>query len=126
MTQATLTQESVLDLTAAIDNLDGDVELVQEIVEMFVEITSEQLQTIEECIGARNVEQVAIMAHGMKGSASNFCARDFMKAARDLEMLACSGRLEGAEEMLVELRDVFDQLKEVVQAICWEEVGRPN
>ena len=126
MTQATLSQESVLDLSAAIDNLGGDVELLQEIVEMFVDVTADQLQSIGECIGARNVEQVAILAHGMKGSASNFCARDFVKIARDLEMLACSGRLEGAEELLASLNEAFDELREVIRAVCWEEVVREH
>ena len=124
MTQTTLSQESVLDLTAAVDNLGGDVELLQEIVEMFVDVTADQLLSIKECIGARNVEQVAILAHGMKGSASNFCAREFIKAARELEMLACSGRLEGAEELLDRLNETFDELKEVIRAVCWEEVMR--
>ena len=126
MTQATLTQESILDLDAAIANLDGDLELLQEIVEMFIDITADQLLIIDECIGARNVEQVAILAHGMKGGASNFCAREFIKAARDLEMLACSGRLEGAEEMLSGLKEAFSQLQEVIQAICWDEVTSQN
>lgn len=116
--------ESVLDLTTAITNMDGDVELLQEIMEIFLETAEEQLQSIENCIIIGDPGPVATQAHGMKGGASNFCAGRFVAAALKLEQLAKSGTLDGAQSLLAAMRESFAEVKEVTQVINWAEVGR--
>ena len=118
------TTESVLDLNTAMTNMDGDVELLQEIMEIFLETADEQLQSIENCILIQDVNQVAVQAHGMKGGASNFCAGKFVAAALRLEHLAKAGSLDGANDLLQDMRTNFHEVKEVAQHINWAEVER--
>lgn len=118
------TVESVLDLMTAMTNMDGDVELLQEIMEIFLETAEEQLQSIENCIIIGDIGQVATQAHGMKGGASNFCAGKFVASALRLEQLAKSGTLEGAHDLLAVMRASFGEVREVAQVINWAEVGR--
>jgi HPt (histidine-containing phosphotransfer) domain-containing protein len=122
MSTETPTTENVLDLATAMTNMDGDVELLQEIMEIFMETAEEQLQSIENCILIQDVGQVATQAHGMKGGASNFCAGKFVASALKLEQLAKAGSLEGAQELLQAMRQDFQEVREVSQFINWEEV----
>ena len=119
-----LTTESILNLAEAMQNMDGDAELLQEIVEIFMETADNQLQTLVANIAAGETAQVAILAHAMKGGASNFCADRFVASALRLELLAKGGTLDGADEMLATMRDCLDEVAEVVKTVNWDEIAR--
>ena len=124
MTTELTTIDSVLDLSTAMTNMDGDAELLQEIMEIFLETAEDQLQAIENCILIGDQGQVAIQAHAMKGGASNFCAKKFVASALALEHLAKGGSLDGAEEKLAAMRTDLDEVAEVVPTVNWDEVER--
>ena len=124
MTYDMPTLDSVLCLREAMENLGGDAELLQEILEIFVETGGEQLQSISDGLAVGDMGQVALQAHAMKGGASNFCARDFVATALALETLAKSGTLDGADVLLARLREQFLQVGEVSKVINWDEVAR--
>ncbi len=124
MNQPTMDISAVMDLAAAMEQMDGDAELLQEIVEIFLETGAEQLQAIEAAIAAGDVAQVGMVAHGMKGGASNFCAERFVTAARELEFLAKGGTLEGARVLLERMRAGLAELGEAAAGVDWTEVQR--
>jgi len=116
--------ESVLNLAEAMNNLDGDAELLEEIVGIFMETGPEQLESLGNCIQIDEIDTVAMNAHGMKGGASNFCAKEFVAAALKLEMKDKTGSLDGAEDILAEMKAAFEEMKEVIEVVNWEEVQR--
>ncbi len=124
MSTETTTIDSILNLSEAMTNLDGDAELLEEILDIFMETAEEQLESIHNCILAEDIKQVAVQAHGMKGGASNFCAKKFVRSALKLEMRAKDGNLEGSQELLQEMRAAFEDLQEVAAVINWSEVAR--
>ena len=124
MSTKTTTVESILNLSEAMTNLDGDAELLEEILDIFMETAEDQLQSIQNCIETEDVKQVAVQAHGMKGGASNFCAKKFVRSALRLEIKAKDGDLDGAQELLDGMRAAFEDLKEVSGVINWDEVAR--
>ena len=123
MAQETISGSSVLNLGEALGNLDGDVELLEEIVGIFMETADEQIRSITDAIRTGNLQKVAIESHAMKGGASNFCAGDFVKSALALELLAKRGTLEGAWELLEKMTAELGDLREVVQVINWREIA---
>ena len=72
MSQLNKTDNSarVVDLQQALANMEGDVELLQEIVEVFLEVAPEQLDELTAGIEAGEVGSVGTLAHGMKGGES--------------------------------------------------------
>ena len=124
MTTETKTTESILDLTTAMVNMDGDAELLQEIVEIFMETAGDQFASLEAAIAAGDVSLTAIQAHALKGGASNFCAGRFVAAALRLELHAKGGSLDGAEQMVTDMRTRLDEVREVVAAVNWDEIAR--
>ena len=124
MSTETTTIESILNLSEAMTNLDGDAELLEEILDIFIDTAEDQLQSIQNCIEAEDVKQVAVQAHGMKGGASNFCAKKFVRSALRLEIKAKDGNLDGAQELLDGMKAAFEDLKEVSVVINWDEIAR--
>jgi HPt (histidine-containing phosphotransfer) domain-containing protein len=115
--------DSVMNLAEAMDNMDGDAELLQEIVTIFMETSPEQMAALANSIAAGEVKDVAIKAHGMKGGASNFCARKFVASALRLELLAKTGTLDGAGVLLDAMKANYAELEELVVLINWGEVA---
>ena len=124
MSTETTSIESILNLSEAMVNLDGDAELLQEIMEIFLETAGEQLQSIQNGIEAGDVKAVAVQAHGMKGGASNFCAKKFVRSALRLEIKAKEENLDGAQELLDGMKSAFEELREVAVVINWAEIER--
>ena len=124
MTHETATVDSVMNLAEAMTNMDGDAELLQEIVTIFMETGREQLAVLQSGIATGDIKDVAIKSHGMKGGASNFCARKFVASALKLEMLAKRGTLDGAQALLAAMTADFAELEEVVGLINWDQVAQ--
>lgn len=123
MSQDIVNIDSVMNLAEAMGNMDGDADLLREIVSIFMETGNAQLASLANAIAAGAVKDVAIQAHGMKGGASNFCARKFVASALKLELLAKSGTLDGAGTLLAAMKANFAELEELVVLINWDEVA---
>ncbi len=123
MSKDVLNLDGVMNLAEAMGNMDGDAELLQEVVTIFMETGPTQLASLANAIKAGAVKDVAIQAHGMKGGASNFCARKFVASALKLELLAKTGTLEGATPLLAAMRADFAELEELARLINWDEVA---
>ena len=124
MTSGITTVDSVMNLAEAMSNMDGDAELLQEIVTIFMETGQAQLTALAGSIAAGDARDVAIKAHGLKGGASNFCAREFVGSALKLELLAKAGTLGGATALLDAMQSDYNELQEIVQLINWQEVAQ--
>lgn len=124
MVQVVTAPQSVLNLAEAMANMDGDAELLREIVGIFMETAPQQIRSIADAVRDGLVDKVAIEAHGMKGGASNFCAGDFVASALALERLAKGGSLAGAQSLLEKMTADLEILQEVLGLINWEEVRR--
>ena len=124
MSTPTNTADSVLDLNQAMNNMDGDVALLEEIIGIFMDTAPRQLENLEECLENGDLVAVAIQAHAMKGGASNFFASRFVAAAFKLELLSKSGIVEGSESLLAGMKEAMDELIEVVAVVNWAEVGK--
>lgn len=124
MAQEVTAPQSVLNLAEAMANMDGDAELLQEIVGIFMETAPQQIQSIAAAVRDGLVDKVAIESHGLKGGASNFCAGDFVASALALERLAKSGILTGADDLLERMKADLEILQEVLHLVNWEEVRR--
>jgi HPt (histidine-containing phosphotransfer) domain-containing protein len=124
MAKDILNLDGVMNLAEAMGNTDGDAELLQEIVTIFMQTGPTQLDALAKVLAAGAVKDVAIQAHGMKGGASNFCARRFVSSALKLELLAKSGTLDGGDALLAAMRENFAELEELVPLINWDEVAQ--
>jgi HPt (histidine-containing phosphotransfer) domain-containing protein len=101
---------AALDISAALDRVGGDADLLKELASIFIDDYPRQLKLIEEAIAAADWKTAEREAHGLKGAVANFGAADAMEAARKLEFAAREGR---HGELPLYLRQVADQLARV-------------
>ena len=113
----------VMDLAGTLENLGDDVELLQELMEFYMEMVPQQLDDLQAVLEAGDVAAVDMQAHGLKGGSANVGAIGVTEVAREMEMLAKGGSLEGAVEMMGRLRQEFALLAEAVPNIDWASLG---
>jgi len=82
----------------------GDASFVAEIVQMFREDTPPNLDALDQAASAGDAVRLAKVAHGLKGSASNFGAHHFRTLTERIEALAKAADLAPAPAAIADLR----------------------
>jgi len=93
----------IVDAAATLHCVGEDRELLGELAALFLEECPRQLAGIRAALESHDCHKLQIAAHTMKGSVSTFGALAATQAALRLEVLARSGSLAGAEDLLAEL-----------------------
>ncbi len=86
------TQEP-FDLVALQERMEGDMELIAEIVEVFLDTSSGMLEKIQRAAAERDCQALELAAHAMKGMLWTLCASPAAQAAMDLETSGRNGEL---------------------------------
>ncbi len=85
-------ERKVFDREAALGRMEGDEELLADMVQIFLEDYPNQLKAIERSLSQSDAVQLVEAAHAFKGSVGNFGADRAFAAARELEQLARENR----------------------------------
>lgn len=101
----------LLDKDEILARVDGDVELLGELVEIFLEDCPRLMKEIEEAVTSNNTEALERSAHAFKGSVGNFTTKTPFEAAFTLETMGRNGDLDGANDALAKLKTELERLK---------------
>jgi len=100
----------VFDGTALLDRLEGDEELLREIVTVFVDDILLQIRDLKESLSSGDAENLSRKAHTIKGACANVGAEALRETAFEAELAAREGRLSVlpplVEKMESELREL--------------------
>ena len=99
-----------LDYAVALERLGGDVELLQEVANLFLEEYPSLMSEIQAAVKSGNANGLERAAHSLKGSVANFGADSAFQAALVLENIGRSGDLTGAFEAHAQLAAVMHEL----------------
>jgi len=77
--------------------LGGDVDLLTDVVRLFLDDCPKRLAAIKNAVDLRDAELIRTTAHALKGAAGTLSATRVYEAAQTLERLGTDGRLEPAE-----------------------------
>ena len=100
-----------LDESLALSRVGGDVELLKEVVELFLEDYPSTFERIKSAIANRDAKALEHHAHSLKGSVSTFGANRAFEAAFALEKQGRGGDLTGAQNGLLELEQALEALR---------------
>ena len=98
------------------DRIDGDVEFLEECIEIFDEDSAPLLEQIRAAVTVQDAEALVTPAHTLKGMLSNFCAPAAEDAARDLEMRGRENKLQGCDAIVTTLDDELKRLRTELQS----------
>ncbi len=80
-------QLAVLDRPTALERVGGDLELLQEMAQLYLDEYPSQLEALRLAVRRRDAKGVERAAHSLKGSVGNFGAYAAHNAALAVEML---------------------------------------
>ncbi len=88
-----------MDMKDALERLEGDRELLEELAQLFKEECAKTLYEIRAAIDARDASLISRLAHALKGSSLSLSARPLSEAAAELEKRAATGDFADAESL---------------------------
>jgi HPt (histidine-containing phosphotransfer) domain-containing protein len=123
MMQSTRELEEPVDRAALLERLGDDLDLLRELVGMFLEDYPRSLAEVEAAVCARNAAALRQSAHFLVGTLSNFSAREAQHAARVLERRGVTGELEGADKDLLTLKQALVRLEAALRDLAGPVLG---
>jgi two-component system, sensor histidine kinase and response regulator len=104
----------VFDIAALRARVEDDLELLAEMIELYLTSSPLILTEIEAAVAARDCNKITRGAHTLKGVLMNMCATTCAEAALQLEMVGTSGEVERADQLLASLKHEFKHLQDVL------------
>jgi PAS domain S-box-containing protein len=105
------TQLQQLDESLALSRVGGDIDLLKEVVELFLDDYPSTFEKIKGAVDSRDATALEHHAHSLKGSVSTFGANRAFEAAFALEKQGRSGDLTGAPDGLAQLEQALEALR---------------
>jgi CheY-like chemotaxis protein len=105
---------------------DGDNELFKELAGIFLQECPGLLGGIREAMRAGDAKLLERMAHTLKGSVGNFAMQGPRETAQQLELLAKSGQLSGAEEIFHTLEQEIADFNHILEKNIAEPAPQPR
>ena len=105
-----------VDLTAALELVDGDRELLVDIIDLFLEQIPESLSAIHQAIADGNGQALDRAAHKLKGSLGNFGKKAAYEHALRLEEMGREANLTDAPAAAARLEDEMRHLTQALKA----------
>jgi len=101
----------IVDKASAMERLDHDEELYQEILALFLADYPSQIQNLQYAIDLHDQETSHRVAHSMKSAAGNVGAITVSNVARDIERAAQNGDMLRVEQLFSELQAELEKLQ---------------
>jgi two-component system, sensor histidine kinase and response regulator len=108
----------ILDRPALIARFDGDLDLLREIAEMFLEDCPRRVADLRDAVARHDGEAIERAAHSLKGSVSNFAATAAWQVAQQVEQLARTGNVAAAEQAYARLEYEIARLLPVLADVA--------
>jgi HPt (histidine-containing phosphotransfer) domain-containing protein len=102
--------EPAFDLAALRERLEEDLDLIDELVQLFLSTAPALLGDVERAASAGDRSGLERAAHTLKGAARNLCAEPCARIALELEMLGRNGATAEATPLVDQLRCELDRV----------------
>lgn len=114
-------QVSPVDLTELLISLDGDKQVLRELVEHSIEFFPQHLMEIKSAIEKKDAPALRHSAHALKGEVANFGAQKAYSRLLELEIKGRNSEFEGALELLKLAEIELESFKKYFADYDWEE-----
>jgi len=104
-----------MNIKALAENLGLDEEEFVEILELYVETTSADLEKLKAAIKAKDAEGAHKKSHSIKGSSGNMGFTELFEKAKAIDDRARVNSLDGLEDMVSDFTAAFENLKKALK-----------
>jgi CheY-like chemotaxis protein/nitrogen-specific signal transduction histidine kinase len=116
--------EGLFDPAATLERVDGDREILKEIIRLFADQCPVWLSEIRDAITRGDAKLLRRAAHSLRGAASQFGAEAASEEAGRLETMGKEGDLASAAAAVATLKKEIDRLMPALVALSGEEGSR--
>lgn len=106
-----------LDLTVALARVGGQMDLLKEIGQLFLEDYPNSLRQIREARDRSDAKLLDLSAHSLKGAVCNFGAPEIVALAADLEHKGRRGDLSSIDEPIARLERALASLHSELESL---------
>lgn len=103
----------VFDKKDLLDNFDGDEDLLDEIIGVFIRDVPVQIDRLEKAYSENDFVTLALQAHKMKGAAANMRALSMQALFTHLETAAKNDDTAGVNQLMGKVGREFDTFKKI-------------
>jgi two-component system, sensor histidine kinase and response regulator len=100
--------------------LDGNKELLEELVKMFFEDYPQDIKKLKESLEKKDAPSLASVVHGLKGELGNMGMKTAYKIACELEKMIKENTLEEASALIQELENEVKLLERFFSRPGWQ------
>lgn len=101
---------AIIDKDEIMERVDGDIDLLIELMDLFIADYPKLLSNIKNAIIQENSGELKRSAHTIKGSVGNFSANSAYNIALSLEIMGQNNNFSNAEKTYIELEKEIDLL----------------
>mgnify|MGYP006292440215 FL=1 len=101
----------LVDKDGALIRVGGDENIYNELMELFLQSSSEQIDELKEAVRKRESDEIKRLAHSIKGAAANLGILHVQKTAYDLELIGAENRIQEASKSLNSLIKELERFK---------------
>ena len=125
-TEVTQASELPFDPVGSLDMVEGDQELLTELIGLFLSESPALLTVIQQSSANSQSDQLTRAAHSLKGMAGNFGAQKVVTLACELELLGRDGQLQEAASLSASLTDEVNHLNAALQSFQAQGLKTPG
>jgi two-component system sensor histidine kinase/response regulator len=102
--------DEVFDKDEVMERVDGDIELLMDMVELFIDDCPKLMSNIKNAIEKKDSNELKRSSHTLKGSVSNFSADSVFDIALELEFMGRNNDMSNAEKAYTNLEREIERL----------------
>jgi HPt (histidine-containing phosphotransfer) domain-containing protein len=104
-------ETEILDYEALLNRCMGNMELASRLLVKLETCLPEEIESMEKALAMQDAEQVARIAHRVKGALLNISARRLAQAVEEIESLGKMGRIADIPTRIERLRQEWEQFE---------------
>jgi len=115
-----------LHVPSLLDRCMGNVDFLNRLLDKFRNRVGSEVERLSQAVQAQNAQEMAQVAHSLKGAAANVSAINLARIALELEQLGAGSDWETASACLTKLREEVDRCIRYVPVIDPESATAPR
>jgi HPt (histidine-containing phosphotransfer) domain-containing protein len=115
-TASRIDDEPPVDIDRLNEFTDGNLESLRELVTLYLDQTTTQLEQLEAAIQAQSATEVRRLAHSCAGASATCGMRRLVPMLRELEQKGFENKLQGAAQICENASREFDRIRTFLEA----------
>lgn len=113
--------QPVFDYDDFLERMDGDRELLREVIEIFLEDAPAQLSALQDACRLADPAAMEKAAHTLKGAAANISAKALQQLSGTMQELIRKGQAAQAERLMNDMESQYGKLDRMLRACLADE-----